>query len=340
MFSGSYKPEDVIFLLNIDTKLKAVSKEVKENLIKSGVHYSSLIVKEEFPSTFQESVYFRCLKEKVFLSQGVLALAHKIVEDSKDSPITLLSLVRAGTPLGVLIYRAIKRIAPEKTVFHYGISIIRDYGLDVHAMKYIEENHLGSSFYFIDGWTGKGTIKKSLEDSLKDFKFIPECKLVVFSDPARCSWCCFTYADTALPFGMLNSTVSGLISRTIYNPDGYHLVKYYEDFEMFDLTYHFINEIDHLVKTDISFKSFTLEGKSDVNMIEVLCEKYNVESKNIKASICETTRALLRRIPKKVILASRENEEVHFIVSMCNRFNVEIVVDSSIYPYKAITLLA
>ncbi|MGE9528138.1 cysteine protease StiP domain-containing protein, partial [Escherichia coli] len=75
-------------------------------------------------------------------------------------------LVRAGVPLGVMLHQALRDMG--KTSWHYGISIIRDRGIDGAALDVIEERHGTSGIVFVDGWTGKGAITGELVRALKD----------------------------------------------------------------------------------------------------------------------------------------------------------------------------
>ncbi len=61
-----------------------------------------------------------------------------------------------------------------KTSWHYGISIIRDRGIDGAALDVIEERHGTSGIVFVDGWTGKGAITGELVRALKDRPGYPE----------------------------------------------------------------------------------------------------------------------------------------------------------------------
>ena len=72
-----------------------------------------------------------------------------------DKNVVLVSLARAGTPIGILAKRYIKQ-RYNLDLPHYTISIIRDRGIDINAIKYIINKHKDSSkIQFIDGWTGK-----------------------------------------------------------------------------------------------------------------------------------------------------------------------------------------
>ena len=75
----------------------------------------------------------------------------------KGKDVVIISLARAGTPVGVLIKRDIKQ-KYNVNVPHYSVSIIRDRGIDKNAMKYILGKHDPKNLMFVDGWVGKGAI--------------------------------------------------------------------------------------------------------------------------------------------------------------------------------------
>ena len=71
---------------------------------------------------------------------------------------------------------------------------------------------------FVDGWTGKGAITRELAAALRRrtaAAFDPE--LAVLADPGRCARTFGTRDDFLIPSACLNSTVSGLVSRTVLN---------------------------------------------------------------------------------------------------------------------------
>lgn len=114
-------------------------------------------------------------------------LAKALSERFENTPIVLVSLVRAGVPLGVMLHQALK--AMGKQSHHYGISIIRYRGIDETAMIWIEAQHSTEGVVFVDGWTGKGAITGELRRSLAKRQGYPEePRLVVLADPCGVSW--------------------------------------------------------------------------------------------------------------------------------------------------------
>lgn len=133
--------------------------------------------------------------------------------------IVLVSFVRAGLPLGVLLRRALLDMGRD--AHHYGISIIRDRGIDKVALEAIIEEHGAENIVFVDGWTGKGAISSEIQRSLNgDSRFPQNPRLVVLADPCGRAWLSASAEDWVIPSGILGATVSGLVSRSIWPTDG------------------------------------------------------------------------------------------------------------------------
>ena len=161
---STYSKEDVIFLLkDISNMIVEEDNLTRERKIQSGTHYSEMIpveyqVSDEYLTLYREKLKEN--KEKLAFAIGVIS--EKILKRHNQNPI-LVSLARAGTPIGILAKRYIKQ-RYNIDLPHYTISIIRDRGIDINAIKYIINKHKDSSkIQFIDGWTGKGTIANELK---------------------------------------------------------------------------------------------------------------------------------------------------------------------------------
>ncbi|MFS1429810.1 cysteine protease StiP domain-containing protein, partial [Vibrio splendidus] len=218
---GSYSADDCQFLMQ-EIETEYVSIEEKERRIQTGEsHYSEMINKESVPSDSYMALFTEMLsKYDVRLANEVVSLATKIIamrpeSGSEDVPIVLVSLARAGTPIGVLVKRAVEFLGYNAV--HYSISIIRDKGIDEVALKHLTDKYTDESLVFIDGWTAKGVITRELKESVRQFNdkngtlVAPE--LFVIADIGGTATVCSTQEDYAIPSSILNSTVSGLISR-------------------------------------------------------------------------------------------------------------------------------
>ena len=140
MFS-TYRPQDVIILLkDISGLIKPLGTAEREKLIQSGRHYSEMLPIEYEPSEKYLQTYFDALNRYSKLTAAAVANVSKEIFADKGSKIVLISLARAGTPIGILIKHYLERkFACE--VKHYTISIIRGVGIDKNAIKYILARH-------------------------------------------------------------------------------------------------------------------------------------------------------------------------------------------------------
>ncbi|MBE0445567.1 MAG: cysteine protease StiP domain-containing protein [Psychrobacter sp.] len=369
--SGSYLASDVTVLLDIVDKdaVADVPVDQKEALIQSGQrHYSDMLTLENAPTAMHEQLYIQALEQGTNRTATDIAnLAYTLQDKFQQTvnnqyPLILVSLVRAGLPIGVLLQRA---LADTNSGYylpsvHYGVSIIRDRGLDPAALQMILNAHPDSPIVFVDGWTGKGAIYQELAHSLEAFSapnhpnfanifhqgadVIP---LLTLADPAGVSWLAASEEDWLIPSGLLNSTVSGLISRSLYTEPqlGLHRSVFYDNLIEVD---HSLAFIDHI---DAARRALTLELQplqtfkqpryQTADLIDTLAAEYNISNRNrIKPTIAEATRAILRRDPERILLASAEHPDTILLRHLCAQRDITVsVLGDKILPYQAITLI-
>lgn len=331
----SYKKEDCIFLLkDISDKVIEVTIEEKEHLINKGVNYSEMLSKESNVSLKIRNIFEDLVKNS---SKEVATYVGSVAEQIykyKGSNAVLVSLARAGSPFGILIKRYIK-FKYNIDMPHYSVSIIRGKGIDFNAIKFVLENHPNGKIQFVDGWTGKGSITKELNRTIKEFnnKFSTniDSSLAVIADPAKLSKISGTQKDINLPNCCLNASVSGLISRTVQNDniigeEDFHGAKYLDYLKEEDYSQFFIDAIE---------KYFALENRcfdeNKINyeyvdkVIDEIRNTYGVEDiHKIKLSIGESSRALIRRKTKLILIKDINNKDVAHIVHMAKEKKVEI----------------
>ena len=331
---GSYSPDDVVFLLkNIGGLIQEHANEEREKAVQAGQHYSEMLAIEDRPTKDYVELFYRSLKEtsrRIALAVGLVAA--NIIKNP-DKKLVLVSLARAGTPVGILIKRYIN-LAFGINLPHYSISIIRDKGIDENAVMYILRQHPDNSIQFIDGWTGKGVIARELTASLKLFKekygIEISSSLAVLADPGYCANIFGTRDDFLIPSACLNATVSGLLSRTVLRKDligkmDFHGAKFYTEMANEDLSNFFIDTVSHYFD-EVSYevtkmlehnnymgvdKSPSYLGLRDIRKIK---EDFNISNINyIKPGVGETTRVLLRRVPWKVLVKDTANPDLKHI---------------------------
>ena len=260
---SSYSEEDVILLLKDITGLVSPqSTEEREKLIQSGKHYSEMLPIEYVPTEKYMKVYYEALESySKTVAEAVGKLSDKIIEN-KGREVVLVSLARAGIPIGILVKRYI-RYKYSIDVPHYSISIIRGRGIDDNAMKFLLGKYRPEQLLFVDGWIGKGAILNELKKDIEAYKGVSS-DIAVIADPANVTELCGTHEDILIPSSCLNSTVSGLVSRTflrsdIIGKDDFHGAVYYGELADSDLSYDFINAIE---------KEFSMENNDDGIVIE------------------------------------------------------------------------
>ena len=369
--SGSYLASDVTVLLDIVDKASVADVPVsqKEALIQSGQrHYSDMLTLEQAPTAIHEQLYQQALEQGTTRTATDIAnLAYTLQQIfqqtvSPERPLVLVSLVRAGLPVGVLLQRALTDTDSSYALpsIHYGISIIRDRGLDAVALQMILDAHPNSAIVFVDGWTGKGAIYQELARSLDVFSnpnhpnfasifhqgknVIP---LLTLADPAGVAWLAASEDDWLIPSGLLNSTVSGLISRSLYTEplSGLHRSVFYDNLVAVDHSLAFVDHIDtarRALSTPLQYlQTFKQPRYQTADLIDMLAAEYDISNRNrIKPTIAEATRAILRRDPERILLATADHPDTVLLRHLCSERDINItVLGAKILPYQAITLI-
>ncbi|WP_436659820.1 cysteine protease StiP family protein [Acinetobacter sp. P1(2025)] len=357
-FSGSYQPNDVSFLLR-KLNIAHTNVEDKEKLIQSGKkHYSEMISLENPPTENHWENFNYALEHfgsRMALETQLLgnALLDRL---NPEKPIILVSLVRAGVPLGVLLKN---HISKHRACFHYGISIVRDKGIDQAALNHIMLNHPNDleNIVFVDGWTGKGAISRELTSSLKGMPVFFEHgmsipKLVTLSDLAGGAWLASSRDDWLIPSGILGSVVSGLISRSIIdehakNGDLHGCVEY-SHLQEHDISQKFIEDLtNQMNQQPTSDKCVWSDAdraiqkvKSD-DVVAFIQSEYQIDNINrIKPSIAEATRAVLRRVPDRILLREPDDKNTLLLRHLAQKNNVPVdVVGNLLGNYHAVTVI-
>jgi len=357
-FHGSYAAADVTFLLTPVTAEAAVALHVdpqrKEGLIQTGArHYSEMITPEVAPSPeymaiFEASVSRHCARMAAEAAALVRSLDARIA-----GPITLASLVRAGVPLGVLLRRGLHALGRDVT--HFGMSIIRDRGLDNVALDHILARRPAAGLVFVDGWTGKGAISDELERSLGNRRPGVAPRLVVQADPAGRAWLSASFDDWLIPSGILGSTVSGLISRSILNarlvpPGAFHAAIHWTALAPHDVSRAYVDRITvpmlaalpaALPISDLTeSRRQTRDGAASA--VDGVARIFAVTNRNrIKPGIAEATRAVLRRAPERILVTGAVDDiDLSGLLHLARTAGVIVEhCGGGLYPYRAITLI-
>jgi hypothetical protein len=334
---GSYSDQDVVFLLkDIGSDIQEQGNEERERAIQNGKHYSEMLPIEYEPTPEYLDLFHQSLQESGYRLALATAIVAETILSKRGHHVVLVSLARAGTPIGILIKRYLLQFY-GLNVPHYSISIIRDKGIDKQALIYILQRYPRNAIQFIDGWTGKGAIARELVKSVLHFEqefglpsgTIPR-DLAVLADPGHCANIFGTRDDFLIPSACLNSTVSGLMSRTFYREDligprDFHGAKFYRELLAKDLSNYFVDTVAgyyaaaqpaarSLLKNNPDYgadQNPAWLGQKDAQKIQM---KYGLSSINyVKPGVGETTRVLLRRIPWKVLVKDPTNPDLKHI---------------------------
>lgn len=355
-FSGSYPEGDVTFLLR-RLQMERTPLHERERLIQSGQnHYSEMIGPEDAPSRARLKLFRRCLEANGQRLAGDLSLlAAGLAASAVNGCVTLVSIARAGTPIGVLLQRRIQQTHPALLVKHYSISVIRDRGVDAAAVHEILKQHPAETLRFIDGWTGKGTIANELTHSISADTSLPPALssgLWVPLDVCGAAEWAASCTDYVIPASLLGGTISGLVSRSVLSKEAAaqglmhgcvplpHLKKY-------DLSNWFIRHMMTLLESIpspmgvencsggptrwLATKAFLREAH----------EMTGIKDPNrIKLGIGETVRVLLRRLPQEIWLNPvAPAEDIAIVRQLAQIRQVPLQIRPGI-PFAAVAIIA
>ncbi|WP_405767502.1 phosphoribosyltransferase [Streptomyces sp. NBC_01538] len=356
---SSYPPDEVGWLLRdlSDVQLEAPTEEREEAIQAGGAHYAESLPVEYQPSEQYQELFRAALDTSAArIAQAVGAVTELVLSERSPRPV-LVSLARAGTPVGVLMRRwAQHRHGLELP--HYAVSIVRGRGIDANALRWLAAHHDPADVVFVDGWTGKGAITRELADAIKEFEasdgitgFDPE--IAVLADPGSCVRTYGTREDFLIPSACLNSTVSGLISRTVLRadlvgPHDFHGAKFYRELADGDVSVDFVDavaarfpEVADAVDTTVkdllaADRAPTWEGWAAVERIS---EEYEIHDVNlVKPGVGETTRVLLRRVPWKILARAGAGADLDHVRLLAEQRGVPVEEVAEL-PYTCVGLI-
>lgn len=350
---SSYAPEDVGWLLQdfSDVALEAPTEEREEAIQAGGAHYAESLPVEYQPSPQYQQLYQSALNDSAArIARAVGTVTETVLAERSPSPV-LVSLARAGTPVGVLMRRW-AQTRHGLDLPHYAVSIVRGRGIDANALRWLAAHHDPADVVFVDGWTGKGAISRELREALAEFEgFNPE--IVVLADPGSCVETYGTREDFLIPSACLNSTVSGLISRTVLRSDlvgpaDFHGGKFYRELAGADVSVDFVDtvaarfdevadavdeEVKELLAAD---RTPTWEGWAAVERIS---EEYGIHDVNlVKPGVGETTRVLLRRVPWKILAQRGAGPDLDHVRLLAEQRGVPVEEVDGL-PYTCVGLI-
>ncbi|HNY30390.1 MAG TPA: tellurite-like stress resistance cysteine protease StiP [Fibrobacteria bacterium] len=358
-FSGSYRPEDCRFLLKV-VDLAPVSVEEKERLIQSGArHYSQMISAESPPTERYQRLFLEAVEREGARLAAHLLLLARDMDERICGRIVVVSLARAGTPMGVILRRILtKRFGRDCA--HFSVSIVRDRGIDRNALSHILEcGYPAESIVFVDGWTGKGTIARELAASVESFNAehgtAVGTGVWTVADLSGSAEVAASAEDFLIPSSLLNSTVSGLVSRTILHedhsgPGEFHGCLRLDALAPFDRSGWFVDRIEEeSVRIPLEGLPQPLRSGSPrsrllreamESMLDDLARRFpSARNRNFaKPGLGESTRVLLRRIPERLLLSESDHPEAEHLRLLAREKDVPVEVIPGL-PVKAVALI-
>ncbi|WP_055695833.1 phosphoribosyltransferase [Streptomyces prasinopilosus] len=356
---SSYAPEEVGWLLQdlSDVTLEAPTEEREEAIQSGGAHYAESLPVEYQPSEQYQQLFRTALETSAArIAHAVGVVTETVLAERSPRPV-LVSLARAGTPVGILMRRW-ARYRHRLDLPHYAVSIVRGRGIDANALRWLAAHHDPRDVVFVDGWTGKGAITRELAQAVEEFEkthgvtgFDPE--IAVLADPGSCVRTYGTREDYLIPSACLNSTVSGLVSRTVLRadlvgPDDFHGAKFYRELAGADASAAFLDAVSarfpeaadaacaragELLAAD---RTPTWEGWAAVERIS---EEYGIHDVNlVKPGVGETTRVLLRRVPWKILARAGAGRDLDHVRLLAGQRGVPVEEVDGL-PYTCVGLI-
>ncbi len=352
-FSGSYRAGEVDFLLTRLPAREFTDVLEKERLIQSGQrHYSQMLSPEKPPTPRYMAVFEdACRANNLRMAADCLHLA-RLIADRREGAVTVVSLARAGTPVGVVVTRLLREVF-SREASHYCVSIVRDRGIDAAALRHIlASGHAPESIVFVDGWTGKGVIARELALSVSAFNTLHQTRidagLFVLSDLAGAAACAASGEDYLIPSSILNATVSGLVSRTVLDerigPDDFHGCVYYGEFAPIDASQRFADALVGLARAmkdmppAVPLDAQAASTRSHAYLDRAMARYAIADVNLIKPGIGEATRVLLRRVPRLLVLRRRGMPDVAHLEVLAEEKQVPVEIDPQL-PYHAVSLI-
>ncbi|MEU5087960.1 phosphoribosyltransferase [Streptomyces sp. NPDC021356] len=356
---SSYAPEEVGWLLQdlSDVTLEAPTEEREEAIQSGGAHYAESLPVEYQPSAQYQELFHAALGASADrIARAVGAVTELVLAERSPRPV-VVSLARAGTPVGVLMRRwAAFRHGLELP--HYAVSIVRGRGIDANALRWLAAHHDPADVVFVDGWTGKGAITRELAEAIGQFEqeggaagFDPE--IAVLADPGACVRTYGTREDFLIPSACLNSTVSGLISRTVLRadlvgPHDFHGAKFYRELTGADLSNVFLDTVaarfpEVADAVGVSVKELLAGDRAPTwagwTAVERISEEYGIHDVNlVKPGVGETTRVLLRRVPWKILARAGAGADLDHVRLLAEQRGVPVEEVAGL-PYTCVGLI-
>lgn len=338
-FSGSYDSSDVTFCID---PLLANASDDAEALLRAHAPHPV--------SGYDQLFLAACLRNGQLVAGDVVRIARGLAQ--RPGEIVIVSLMCAGTPLAILVHRALKMLG--RASVHYSVSTVRGRGLDRRGLDYILARHQPHSLVFFDGWTGKGSISAELRHSAHGYLTLAgsrlKVQLAVLSDLAGAADLAGSSADYLIPSAMHRAVVNGLVtnSQAAAEEADFDRCFYLPELAEHDLSRWFVDRLSVFVKqamardcgqpvSMLSRQSHQLQSNRFVWSCE---QRYRARSSQaVMPGVNEATRALLTRTtPMILLLKCRDAADTLHLSLLAEAAGHETIIDS-LLPYQAAVIL-
>lgn len=335
----SYSPADIRLLIGA-APAPTVSLSQKESRIAAGESYGHFLTPETVPSDLQTATYHGALaRNGPAIASALLGLAAQLEVQAAGSPVTLVSLARAGFPVGIALHRLLKRRGLDSA--HFGVSIVRGVELDLRALEQVLSERPAAGVVFIDGWTGKGSILDTLKSSLTGHAVLP--RFAALYDPAGVADLAGSHDDLLLPHAALNATVSGLLSRSFLMGQNHsahlHAAQYLARLAAQDVSNEYVDALDTLCADAAPLPAPVTRPHNPAALALSIAQAYGcTDPTRAKPGIGEATRVFLRRRPAALIIRARTPDTAH-LETLARAGGLPIYTEAAL-PYAAMSLIA
>ncbi len=323
---SSYRKEDVeILLTDVTDEINSMSETERAK-----VGYT-----EEYEMSEE---YLNLCKElgQKYIRQTAIAvgnLAEQLYK-YKSQDVVLVSIVRSGIPIGILVKRYLQN-KYKKNIYHYAISIKE--GIDKTAMDYIMSKHNVKDIQFVDSWTGKGTVARTIKESAQNFEGL-DPSLAVLSDCLNITKYCGIREDIAIPQAPINACITGIVSVPVIQKDKnkFDGATYLEELESKDFSKEYVD----LVEKEFDYNCNADGFKNDLQEYEEvrdIAAKFNVDTSKINPGINEAARAILRRKVDTILVKDKNDAQLSEIIELANLKKIRIQ-EYELKYYRALSI--
>lgn len=259
----------------------------------------------------------------------------------RGSGIVLVSTVRAGVPIGILMRRWYA-FAHWLPVDHYAIGLQREGGVDPVALRWLAHHHKPARIQFVDAWTGKGGVVQEIRSSIAS-PGIPDGfdpSLAVLADPGRCSDIFGTRHDVLIPSACLNSLGTGLVSSPVprhprVGPGDFYGARFLREHSGMDVSGRFLDAVSAAFPAvapavaagwkDVA-RAGRARGVAGPKAAEEMARRYSRDHENsrVRPGIGETMRALLGHEPVRVLVNPAAETELELVIMLAEQRGLPI----------------